>query len=136
MNHQTMRALTAILLGNCGAQAVAADVTLVRSQQQGTSLVTVDSGSPATVKRTVQMSGLAVGERLIGFDARPAANRALYGLGSTGQVYVINGVTGAATAIGTLNSILRITYHYCEKRIYCLKKRLTLRPAGFTLRSS
>lgn len=101
MNHQTMRALTAILMGSCAAQAVAADVTLVRSQQQGTSLVTVDSGSPATVKRTVQMSGLAVGERLIGFDARPAANRALYGLGSTGQVYVINGVTGAATAIGT-----------------------------------
>ena len=92
--------LAALLLGSCGAQSFAADVTLVRSQQQGTSLVTVDSALPGTVKRTVQLSGLAVGERLIGFDTRPAANRALYGLGTTGQVYVINGMTGAATAIG------------------------------------
>ena len=101
MNRQTIRSLAVLLLGCCGAQAVAADVSLVRSQQQGTSLVTVDSASPGTVKRTVQLTGMAIGERLIGFDARPAANRALYGLGTTGQVYVINGVTGAATAIGT-----------------------------------
>ena len=97
--HQSM--LLAAILAGSSLPAVAADVTLVQSQQQGTALVTVDSAAVAAVKRTVAVSGLAIGERLIGFDARPAANRALYGLGSTGQVYAINGTTGIATPIGT-----------------------------------
>ena len=101
MSHSFCRRLIAVFMATTSAQGFAAEVTLVQSQQQGSALVTVDSAAPATVKRSVQLSGLAIGERLIGFDARPAANRALYGLGSTGQVYAINGVTGIATAIGT-----------------------------------
>ncbi|WP_308430124.1 DUF4394 domain-containing protein [Polymorphobacter multimanifer] len=93
-------AVATVLLGGCSVDAMAADVTFVQSQQQGSSLVTVDSSSPATVKRTIELSGLGVGERLIGFDARPTANRALYGLSNTGRVYAINGFTGVATAIG------------------------------------
>lgn len=94
-----LKTVAAILAGT-SLPALAADVTLVQLQQQGTALVTVDSASPSAVKRTVQLSGLGIGERLIGFDARPAANRALYGLSNTGQAYVINGVSGIATAIG------------------------------------
>ena len=100
MGKSVCRSLAALFLGSCGLPAFAADLTFVGAQQQGTALVTVDSASPGTIKRSVQLSGLAVGERLIGFDARPAANRVLYGLSNVGQLYVINGVTGAATAIG------------------------------------
>ena len=100
MDTRVCRSLAAVYLASCAIPALAANVTFVGAQQQGTALITVDSASPATIKRSVQLSGLAVGERLIGFDARPAANRLLYGLSNTGQVYLINGVTGAATAFG------------------------------------
>ncbi|GGE02998.1 hypothetical protein GCM10011529_06800 [Polymorphobacter glacialis] len=99
MKHFRLTFAATILAGS-SLPALAADVTLVQSQQQGSALVTVDSAAPTTVKRTVQLTGLGVGERLIGFDARPAANRALYGLSNTGQVYAINGVTGTATRLG------------------------------------
>lgn len=78
----------------------AAELTMVQSLQQGSTLVTVDSAAPSTVLRSVALSGLPVGARLIGFDARPAAGSVLYGLANTGQLYVINGITGVATSLG------------------------------------
>ena len=101
MNSRIRLKIVAAMLAGCSVPGLAAELTLVQSQQQGTALVVVDSASPSTIKRSVQLSGLGIGERLIGFDARPAANRALYGLGSGGQVYAINGVTGVATALGS-----------------------------------
>jgi uncharacterized protein with beta-barrel porin domain len=80
--------------------AMAAEVTAVQSLQQGSALVTFDTASPGTIIRQVPLTGLPVGARLIGFDARPAANRLLYGISNTGQVYVINGTTGVANALG------------------------------------
>ena len=49
---------------------------------------------------SVPISNLAAGERIVGIDFRPANNR-LYGLGSTGQLYLINEITGAGIRIGT-----------------------------------
>jgi uncharacterized protein with beta-barrel porin domain len=100
MKNRIQRTIVTVLLAGSAVPALAVNLTLVQSQQQGTALVTVDSASPSAVQRIVQVSGLGTGERLIGFDARPAASRLLYGLGNTGQVYVINGITGIATAVG------------------------------------
>lgn len=100
MNCRIKFTLLAGILAGTSFPSFAADVTLVQSLQQGTALVTVDTTAAGTIKRMVTVSGLSIGERLIGFDARPVANRALYGLSNVGQVYAINGVTGVATAIG------------------------------------
>lgn len=48
----------------------------------------------------VRVSGLAAGETLLAIDERPAT-RGLYGLGSTSRLYLIDAMTGAATALGT-----------------------------------
>ena len=49
---------------------------------------------------TKPLTGLAVGEMIIGIDMRPATAQ-LYALGSTSRLYTINMATGAATALGT-----------------------------------
>lgn len=51
----------------------------------------------------VVISGLAAGERLVGFDTRPA-NGQLYAVGRTGRLYVIDPGTGAATQVGPVFS--------------------------------
>lgn len=45
------------------------------------------------------ISGLAPGEDILGVDFRPATGQ-LYGLGSTSRLYVINPITGVASAVG------------------------------------
>lgn len=84
----------------CASSALADPVTVVQSLQQGSQLVTVDSAAPTVITSTIPVTGLGVGERLIGFDSYPGASRILYGISTSGQVYSLNGFTGAATAIG------------------------------------
>lgn len=62
-------------------------------------LVSFSSGAPGVASSPVMITGLQGGETLLGIDVRPA-NGALYGLGSTGRVYVIDRVTGMATPVG------------------------------------
>ena len=64
-------------------------------------LISFDRATPGTVKSTVSVTGLQSGENLLGIDFRPADGQ-LYGVGSTGRIYVINGATGAATLKSTL----------------------------------
>ncbi|RSM51499.1 hypothetical protein DMB66_41810 [Actinoplanes sp. ATCC 53533] len=47
----------------------------------------------------VAITGLAGGERLLGIDTRPA-NGQLYAVGSTGRLYVIDPISGAAGPVG------------------------------------
>jgi hypothetical protein len=47
----------------------------------------------------VAITGLAGGERLLGLDTRPA-NGQLYAVGSTGRLYVIDPISGAAAPVG------------------------------------
>ncbi len=92
-----------LLLGTAiglSVPAAAAPVTVVQSLPEGSQLVTVDTAAPTTVTGTRAITGLGIGERLIGFDSRPAAGRVLYGLSNTGQTYVVNGFTGVATKLG------------------------------------
>lgn len=81
----------------CANAAPAAGLQVVGT---GNTLITVDSSAPGTVTRSVAISGIAGGSSLLGIDYRPATPRVLYGLGNTGQLYAINGFTGAATAVG------------------------------------
>jgi hypothetical protein len=62
-------------------------------------LVQFDSNSPGTVSEPVTITGLEAQEKVKGIDIRPATLQ-LYALGSTGQLYRVDVVTGEATAIG------------------------------------
>lgn len=63
-------------------------------------LVRFDSATPGTVSTPIAITGLQAGETILGIDFRPA-NGALYGLGSTSRLYVINRTTGIATQVGS-----------------------------------
>jgi hypothetical protein len=64
----------------------------------GTELVRFHSATPAAIL-SVAITGLQAGETIVGIDMRPA-NGQLYGVGSSSRLYLLNPITGAATAIG------------------------------------
>jgi len=75
----------------------------------GTNLLTFDTATPNLIRTSVGVTGVDAAQTLVGMDVRPL-NNALYALGynaaaATGvansQIYTINAVTGAATAIGS-----------------------------------
>lgn len=55
----------------------------------------------ATIKSSVSITGMQSGENMVGIDYRPADGQ-LYGVGSSGRIYVVNPSTGAATLKSTL----------------------------------
>jgi hypothetical protein len=57
------------------------------------------SGSPGTVDRKLAITGLPVGERIVGIDFRPSDGN-LYGVGTDSRVYIVDTVTAVATAVG------------------------------------
>ena len=61
-------------------------------------LVLFNVATPGTILRNVAVTGLAPGDTLLGIDVRPATGQ-LYGLGQSGRLYVIDPVTGVATAV-------------------------------------
>ncbi|MGB8192256.1 MAG: DUF4394 domain-containing protein [Chitinophagaceae bacterium] len=63
-------------------------------------LLQYNAKSPGVIDATVAITGLQTGETLLGIDFRPATGQ-LYGVGSTSRIYIINHLTGRATAIGT-----------------------------------
>lgn len=63
------------------------------------SLLLFDSASPGTIVANNPITGLQIGESLLGIDFRPA-NSLLYGIGSTGRVYTINTANGQSTQVG------------------------------------
>jgi hypothetical protein len=63
-------------------------------------LLQYNAKSPGTIDATVAITGLQTGETLLGIDFRPATGQ-LYGIGSTSRIYIINHLTGKATAVGT-----------------------------------
>jgi hypothetical protein len=65
----------------------------------GTSIARFDSASLGTVT-TVAVTGLQIGETLVGIDLRPA-NGMLYGVGSTSRLYLINPLSGLAMQVGS-----------------------------------
>lgn len=66
------------------------------------SLVRFDSAAPTFASAAVSITGLlGANERVLGIDLRPA-NGAIYGLGSAGNLYILNALTGAATFVSVL----------------------------------
>ncbi len=63
-------------------------------------LVKYNANASGTVISNTSISGLPGGEKIIAIDFRPATGQ-LYGLGNTSRLYVINHMTGAATAVGS-----------------------------------
>jgi hypothetical protein len=63
-------------------------------------LIQFDSNEPDDLISKRRVTGLQINERLLGIDFRPA-NGALYGLGSSSRLYVIDINTGAATPVGS-----------------------------------
>ena len=62
-------------------------------------LVSFDSATPGTTTPVLLINGLQAGERLLGIDFRPLTGQ-LYGVGSSSRVYIVDTVTGLATAVG------------------------------------
>jgi hypothetical protein len=60
-------------------------------------LISFDRASPATIRTNVLVTGLQSGENLVGIDMRPVDGM-LYGVSSTGRLYTLDPVTGAATS--------------------------------------
>lgn len=78
---------------------------LLLALTQGNQLVSFDSGNVG-VTSTVTIAGLQAGDVLTGIDARPL-NNSLFGFavnGTTGRLYSIDRLTGAATLNSTLNT--------------------------------
>ncbi|MGH9184836.1 MAG: DUF4394 domain-containing protein [Acidimicrobiales bacterium] len=59
-------------------------------------LLTFDPATPQAITADRTLTGLRVGERLVGMDVRPA-NRLLYAVGNRSGLYTIDPATGAAT---------------------------------------
>jgi Domain of unknown function (DUF4394) len=62
-------------------------------------LIGFDAGSATNILSRVPIAPLNTGERIVGIDFRPA-NNALYALGSSSQLYILDPRTGAATRVG------------------------------------
>lgn len=66
-------------------------------------LVSFDRATPGAIRTNVAVSGLQSGENLVGIDVRPR-DGLLYGVGSTGRLYTIDAVTGAAALKSRLSA--------------------------------
>lgn len=67
-------------------------------------IVSFSAINPTTLLGTLQVTGLSAGDSIAGIDYRPATGQ-LYALGTSGQVYTVSTLTGAATRIGTPNAL-------------------------------
>jgi hypothetical protein len=65
----------------------------------GSALVRVDTNDLPSPSAPTPVTGLRTGETLVGIDQRPATGE-LYGVGSTGSVYVLDPVSATATQVG------------------------------------
>ena len=61
-------------------------------------LLRLNANNSETVQASVNITGLQVGETILGIDFRPATGE-LYGLGSSSRLYIINLSTGASRAV-------------------------------------
>lgn len=91
-------AVTMLVFGAVG-QAKAEPIIALTTQN---TLFSFDNTSVGTTTTPVAISGLQLGEVIVGIDRRPA-NGLLYGLSSQNRVYTINQATGAATFVSTLS---------------------------------
>jgi hypothetical protein len=81
----------------CGLTVLSRAVPMVGLR--GNELIRFHSATPGTIQGTATISGLAVGEQLVGIDVRPADGQ-LYGVSTASRLYLLNAISGVATPIG------------------------------------
>lgn len=93
-----------LLLYSCKGKAVLPPATPegkpIDAVDVNNTLIRFGSMAPGIVTQRVTISGLQIGEKILGIDFRPI-DRLLYALGSTSRIYVLDTLSGAATNIGT-----------------------------------
>lgn len=94
-----LRLALALAAGLGAASAAPSRAETIYGITTANQLVNFDSASPGTVSAPLTVTGLGVGEQILGIDFRPATPGVLVGLGSSGNVYSINRNNGAATSI-------------------------------------
>ena len=95
IRHKT--ALAAAAFAAAVAMAAPAHAEAVIGLTTTNALMTFDTATPTNGSAPITITGLlGVNETVLGIDRRPA-NGLLYGLGSSGRLYTLNAVTGAAT---------------------------------------
>jgi hypothetical protein len=67
-------------------------------------LISFASNQPGTILSRAALDNLRIDDRIVGLDFRPA-NNLLYGLGASGQLYLINPSTARAGRIGASPSV-------------------------------
>lgn len=93
----SLRAVCAIVAA--GVVSTSAHAERIWGLTTTNELISFQSSNPLMATGPVSITGLGAGVTLMGIDFRPATG-ALYGLGSNSQLYTINTMTGAATAVG------------------------------------
>ena len=107
----TLATGSAVSLGGLGVPAVMGLALLPRASAQlvavggANDLVFLDAAAPGAPLFTLPVTGLPMGETLVGVDVRPLTGE-LYALGATSRLYVIDTTTGAAVQIGGIFSTL------------------------------
>ncbi len=100
MTNRILVAAVAAVAGLAGsASAGVAGPTAYALNVSGTSLYSFGLDTPGSTNFIGNVTGLGTGESIVGIDFRPATGQ-LYGLSSTGKLYVIDTGSGAATAVG------------------------------------
>jgi hypothetical protein len=100
MNRVRLIVLAALLAVTTSASARGESlVGLTSNPGGGQGLIFFDSSAPGTTS-SISISGLLVGETLLGIDRRPATNQ-LYGLSNLNRLVTINAGTGLATGVGS-----------------------------------
>lgn len=101
-----------LLVGSPAADAKAATAQeTIYGLTSDNELVVLSSNKPNQVSSTIPITGLAVGETVLGIDFRPSDLNAngiddvgkLYGVTSANRIYVIDPATGAASSPVTLS---------------------------------
>jgi hypothetical protein len=73
---------------------------VVYALDNGNYLLMFGTESGEAISRKVKITGLPILKRMIGIDFRPS-NRKLYGVGNDSRVYLIDTLSGAATAVNS-----------------------------------
>ncbi|MDX2065171.1 MAG: DUF4394 domain-containing protein [Fimbriimonadaceae bacterium] len=90
------------LLTIAGLSAVSAQAALSYAITEGGNFFAFEHARPDAPYGVTAIAGLIPGEKLVGIDARPA-NGMLYGIGSFGNLYVLDKRTGAAMMVNMVN---------------------------------
>ena len=68
-------------------------------------VISFNRATPATLTSSVPLSGLSVGESIVGIDVRPA-DGLIYAVGSTGRLFTLDATTGVLVPRATISTAL------------------------------